>query len=255
MTFDTLVPSPVGESTLWTGARDIIHFVGVCGAGKTTLANRLAARCTSHGGKVIGTLDWDPHTADGDRHSERAFSREFDRISNEGSDPAIHDKIVQHSLGLIEAWKHSDANLVLVDRWYESYDDFPAECTMQIEKALMESGFQVKVVNLVISEPKAAGSDFDVMYTRLAHTKANRPATWWTPAMGTLEDMARAECDYQDSYRAFCRRSPFSGIRMPTTDMDWSGCEETIVDSLKFSARWRDFGTDDAMAVLANVLQ
>ena len=30
------IPNPVDESTLWTGARDIIHFVGVCGAGKTT---------------------------------------------------------------------------------------------------------------------------------------------------------------------------------------------------------------------------
>ena len=47
------IPSPVAEADLWTGARDILHFVGVCGAGKTTLANKLTARCTSHGGKAI----------------------------------------------------------------------------------------------------------------------------------------------------------------------------------------------------------
>lgn len=249
------LPMPVDGSALWSSARDILHFVGVCGAGKTTLTNRLAARCTAHGGKAIGTLDWDSHTAYGARQSERAFSREFDRISNEGSDPAIHDKIVQHSLSLIDAWKRSDANVVLVDRWYESYDNFPQQCATQIQNALAESGFKVTVVNLVIAAPQADGGDFAAMCARLAHTKANRPESWWTAGMGTLEDMARTECAYQDDYRAFCSRSPFSGIRMPTTDMDWDDLEETIVNSLKFAARWRNFSTNDAKSILATVLQ
>lgn len=246
-------PRTVGEFALWSRARQIIHFVGVCGAGKTTLANRLAARCSSHGGKAIGTLDWDPHTADGERQTDRAFSREFDRISNEGNDPDIHDKIVQHSLGLIDTWKRSAANLVLVDRWYESYDNFPVDDVEQIERALADSGFRVTVVNLLVAVTNAGGTDFDSMCERISRTRASRPASWWTAGMGTLEEMAHSECAYQESYQDFCRRSPFSGIRIPTNDMDWAAYEDTIVGSLQFSARWRDFSADDAKAALATV--
>lgn len=249
------MPDAVDESMLWPTVRHILHFVGVCGAGKTTLATRLAARCMAHGGKAIGTLDWDPHTADCERQAERAFSREFDRINNEGNDPDIHTKIVQHSLGLIEAWKRSDANLVLVDRWYESYDNLPAKCVDQIEGALAASGFKVTVVNLLVAGPRAGRTDFDSMCERIAHTRASRPASWWTKGMGTLDEMAHSECAYQESYQDFCRRSPFSGIQIPTNDMDWAAFEKTIVESLKFSARWRDFTADDAKAALATVLQ
>ena len=216
-----------GETTHWTGARDIVHFVGVCGAGKTTLATLLAARCTSHGGKTIGTIDWDPHTADSDRQSERAFSREFDRISNGGNDPDIHAKIVRHSIGLINAWRRSDANLVLVDRWYESYDNLPAECLSSIELALSKSGFRVTIVNLLVTS-QGGETEFEAMRERLAHTRGHRPANWWTPGMGTLDEMAHSECAYQENYQDFCHRSPFAQIRLATTDMDWQRCADVI---------------------------
>ncbi len=248
-------PKVNSESAHWTSARDILHFVGVCGAGKTTLAKRLAARCRSYGGKAIGTIDWEPHTADVDRHAERAFSREFDSINNEGSDPAIHGKIVQHSLDLIETWKRSDANLVLVDRWYESYDNLPLECADQIEEALATSGFRVTVVNLTIAVPQASGSDFDAMCARIAHTRANRPPSWWTDDMGTLDEMARSECAFQGQYLDFQLRTPFSSIRIPTTDMDWESHEQFIVESMARERRWRDFSANDAKAVLTAVLR
>jgi putative protein kinase ArgK-like GTPase of G3E family len=61
---DQAIPAKLTEHEFWSGARDIVHFVGICGAGKSTMSSRLATRITSHGGKVLGTIDYDPHTPD-----------------------------------------------------------------------------------------------------------------------------------------------------------------------------------------------
>lgn len=244
------------EQDFWLHAKHIVHFIGPCGAGKTTMSTRMAERCRKYGGKAIGTVDWDPHIPDDQRAADRAFSRMLDQRNNaaSGKDQAVHEDIVQYSLAMIASWERSDANLVLVDRWYESYDDFPFECATQINNALAKSGFTVTVVNLHISAPAGAGSDIDAMSTRLVQTRANRPESWWTSEMGTVVEMARAECAYQDSYREFCLRSPFTDIQMPTADMDWDSIEDTLVESLQFSWRWRDLDTEDAKSALTCIL-
>jgi ABC-type cobalamin transport system ATPase subunit len=54
------IPQP--DENYWGSARHILHFVGICGAGKSTLCARIADHCRGAGAKVIGTIDYDPHT-------------------------------------------------------------------------------------------------------------------------------------------------------------------------------------------------
>jgi signal recognition particle GTPase len=134
-------PTKQTEAELWPTARDIVHFVGMCGAGKSTLSSRLAARVARHGGKVIGTIDYYPHTPDHERAADRAFSRELDRrnIEADCTDPAVHQGIVDHTLASLSRWVESDANVVLVDRWHESYDNLPSAHVEYIEAASLMS--------------------------------------------------------------------------------------------------------------------
>lgn len=233
-------PAKLTESELWQGARDIVHLVGICGAGKSTMASRLATRIADHGGKVIGTIDYDPHIPDHERTADRAFSRELDlrNIAARCADPAVHDEIVAHSLAAIARWTDSDANVVLVDRWYESYDDLPANHVKRIEAAISSSGLRVCHVLLLV-EDKPLGNEAWVIRDRLLHTKSNRPAEWWNSGPGTLEAFVKEEQACQEAYGAFLARSPFKSMWVRTTEMEWERYEEDIVQGLTYE-RWKD---------------
>ncbi|WP_207002611.1 hypothetical protein [Trinickia mobilis] len=229
----------ITETEFWNSSRDIVHFVGICGAGKSTLSNRLAARIATHGGKVIGTVDYDPHTPDTDRAAERAFSRDLDRrnIAAGCTDPAVHQEIVDHTLATLTRWMDSDANVVLVDRWYESYDLLPADHIKYIEAAISSSGFRVHHVLLLV-EGKPLGNEDWVIRDRLLHTKGTRPAEWWSGGPGDLEVFVKEEQAYQEEYGAFLARSPFNSMWVRTTEMEWERYEQDIVQGLIYE-RWK----------------
>jgi len=234
------MPTKLTEAELWTKARDILHFVGICGAGKSTLSSRLAVRIANHGGKVIGTIDFDPHTPDTDRSAERAFSRALDQrnIKTSYSDPAVHQEIVDHTLGMLTRWTESDANVVMVDRWYESYDNLPREHVKYIEAAIQSSGFRVHHVLLRV-EDKPLGNAENAIRERLLHTKGTRPGTWWDSGPDSLEAWVKAEQAYQDEYDVFLQRSPFMSSWVRTTEMDWDRYEDDIVHGLIYR-RWKE---------------
>jgi RimJ/RimL family protein N-acetyltransferase len=222
-----------GEAEFWKTTRVIVHFVGVCGAGKSTLCKRLAERITQHGGKVIGTIDYDPHTPDYQRTNERAFSRELDlrNIDANFVDPDVHRDILVHTMGMLGSWMASDANVVLVDRWYESYDHLPTEHIESIEDTIRFSGFQMRHVFLVIANDRN-GNDAESIHQRLLHTKGTRPDSWWNSGPDTIEEFVRGEQECQQTYRSFVNRVEFPSVTMRTVDMDWDEYEDEIVQSL-----------------------
>lgn len=256
-----LTPAKLTEPELWTTARDIVHFVGICGAGKSTLASRLAPRITRHGGRVIGTIDYDPHTPDSARAADRAFSRELDQrnIESDFSDPTVHLAILDHTLASLNRWKESDANVVLVDRWYESYDHLPSEHVERIESAIRESGFRMKHVLLLVDAGNA-GTENDAITQRMLHTKAHRPPGWWATGPGSLDEWVREERACQDAYSQFVRRSTFGSLQINTLRMDWADYENLIVDSMiqnrwseEFNTAW-DAKSESAEQILDGLL-
>ena len=240
----TSIPSPVAEMELWSTARDILYFVGVNGTGKTTLANMVANRCKANGGSVI--LD--------------AEHRAFDRRFMGRRDTVAHNEIVDSSLALIDEWKRSDANLVIVDRWYETYITecgLPLEYVVEIEGALKSSGFNVHLQHLVIGKT-VMSDDRETKLARLAHTKAHRPAEWWDESRGTLEERAEADCRYQSLNREFCSRfalsTGFSVATTCTSQMLWDTHVDQLVQSMSFTRRWDGFSDSQAVAVLDQMI-
>lgn len=220
------IPNEVTEKELWTKTRDILYLIGVNGAGKSTLAHKIADRCSAHNGHVIVDAE------------ECAFNRKF----MGRRDAATHREIVNHSIALIDDWKRSTANLVIVDRWYETYITecgLEPEHVVEIEDALKESGFNIRLINLVIGSD-VRYDDYETMHARLTHTKAHRPADWWDESRGTVEERARADCGYQALNRAFASNFAFSSETIATKGMDWDGYAQGIVDSMKFDRRWTD---------------
>lgn len=221
----------VNEAETWQKSREIIHFTGICGAGKSTLSKRMADRIMLHGGKVIGTIDYDPHVPDHERAHDRAFSRELDQrnIAAGCNDPAIHEAIVEHALESLNRWVSSDANVVLVDRWMESYDGLSEGHISRIENAIVSSGFRMKHVLLIVG---SANDESESVKTRMIHTRGARPPEWWSSGPASLDEWVREEVACQNAYRGFVQRSPFESITIDTTDMEWSAYEAVIVDSM-----------------------
>lgn len=230
------------ESAYWNSARVILHFIGINGAGKTTLSNRMATRCERFGGKAIRTIDYHPHIPDNEHPDDRAFSRELDRLNNEAgrSDSNIHQRIVTHSLAQIERWKASDANVVVEDRWYESYDGLPSVCMDEIESAIKASGFRLVRIFLLVSQ--GLGDDAcSVIKTRLQNTKTQRGESW--VAGQDIEELVREEIAYQEEYRQFClsRAGKTPLLARTTTKMAWDEYEDWIADSLVHNKWFHDW--------------
>ncbi|WP_186214440.1 hypothetical protein [Burkholderia gladioli] len=219
------------EAKTWQKSREIIHFTGICGAGKSTLSKRIADRIMMHGGKVIGTIDYDPHVPDHERAHDRAFSRELDRRNMTAgcNDPAIHEAIVEHALESLSRWVSSDADVVLVDRWVESYDGLRKDHISRIENAIVSSGFRMKHVLLTVGGTSGESAS---VKARMLHTRGTRPPEWWNSGPASLDEWVQEEVACQNAYREFIQRSPFESITIDTTDMEWSAYEAVIVDSM-----------------------
>ena len=226
------------ETEFWLGARHILHFAGICGAGKTTLSNRIVNRSRAHGGVASGTLDWDPHVPDQHRLTERAFRRDLDLAMI--ADPAntdIHRQIVDHSLQVIAEWKMSTSNLVVVDRFVESYDYLPPNDVREVQSALAASGFTVSQVLLVVG---LYLDRHDGIAVRLRQTKDHRPAQWWESGPGDAELFAAEEVKCQAAYRSYCAASPFRTAVIDTTTMEWEQYEQALIDQMMLDSRMTD---------------
>lgn len=226
------------EPQFWPAARHVLHFMGVCGAGKTTLSQRIADRCRRYGGIAVGTVDWDPHTADQDRIAERAFRRDLDQaMSAAPGDTAVHDAVVEHSLSMVDRWRRTQANLIVVDRFIESYDHLEVVARARIQDALAAAGFSVLQVLLVVGGLRVDRPHN--MVRRLKDTRQHRPASWWATGPATIEMWAEEEASCQATYRAYCGGSIFRTLVIDSTEMSWRLYEETIAHELV--AGWSDF--------------
>jgi hypothetical protein len=219
------------ESDFWPKARHVIHFMGICGAGKSTLSRRLADRCRRRGGQALGTMDWDPHVADQERVADRAFRRDLDQaMITAPEDVSIHRDIVRHSLDVIEAWRATSANLIVIDRFIESYDHLGDADRRMVQDSLAEAGFTVTQVLLVVGGLRQTHRESVVR--RIEHTRRHRPEEWWSTGPATADLWAEEEIRCQCAYLDYCRASPFPTMIVDTTDMDWQLYEDTAVPCL-----------------------
>lgn len=122
------IPAKLTEPELWTTSRDIVHFVRIFGAGKSTMCADLATRIEGHGGKVIGTIDYDPHTPDHEAAAERAFSRELDQRNMAAGclEPSVHEAIVKNTLAMLTRWVESDEPVFAVQDAAELFEAWTA---------------------------------------------------------------------------------------------------------------------------------
>lgn len=219
------------ERRFWPAARHAVHFMGMCGAGKTTLSKRLVDRCCRDGGAAVGTMDWDPHVADQERIAERAFRRDLDEaIIKTPEDAAVRREIMRHSLEMVEAWRATDANLIVVDRFIESYDQIDAQDRRLVQDALAAAGFSVTQVLLMVGGIRETHLESVVL--RVEHTRRHRPESWWASGPASAELWAEGEVRCQSSYLDYCRASPFPTLMLDTTGMHWRLYEDTIVHQL-----------------------
>jgi thymidylate kinase len=218
------------ETNYWRNARHILAFTGICGTGKTTLSSKIVNRCRAHGAIASGTVDWDPHVPDHHRLTSRAFRRDLDLAMI--ADPLntdIHRQIVDHSLRMIDEWKKLNANLIVVDRFVESYDYLPSTAVRAVQSALKSSGFTVSQVLLTIG---LYGDSHARIADRLLQTKDHRPKEWWDSGPGDVEQFAAEEVKCQAAYRTYCAASPFATAVIDTTKMEWDQYEQALVDQM-----------------------
>lgn len=239
--------------------RYMVHFVGICGAGKTSLCSQLALDLQKAHIPMMKTLDYDPDIPDDQRLEERAFSRLLDQQNNAqresgGGKPSVsletHQNITKHALNVLEAWQRSVAQVVLVDRWYESYDDLSEESIAQIEKAILNSNFKVLRILLEIGPSKdlwqqeaTASSLSDLNGTpediknHLLETAKHRAKSWWPDFPNRLEAFSHEEWTYQQQYRAFCEKGPFAHLKITTNQKKWECYSRQILGALMTTQR------------------
>jgi hypothetical protein len=177
-------------------------LMGVNGAGKTTLAPLIAQ-----------TLDV-PCILDCE---ERAFSREL-AIGVDKSDKQLHRRIVEHCKSMADAWKNDPADVVIVDRFYETYVTEsgigPTEIN-EIEEYIQSCGLHGLWINLVLPD------DFEAMLARFMHTKNQRPDSWFDPSRGSVDERVEYDMRCQDVNRLMQYVSRFAYYEIDTSSMNW----------------------------------
>lgn len=204
----------------WQGKRTILHIVGANGSGKSTLGRMLRDRLNAEG--EIALLD----------SEHQAFNLDLDSFLSYQKPDVARQLILDSALALIAGWARSFAKVVIVDRWFESYDILLTEEQLaQIEAAVISAGFQLQRVHLVIGRD-AKTDDLESMLARTAHTKAHRSELWRSLGRGTLEERAQEECVLQGQYREFCSRSQFPSFAICTAYQDWPIFEQEILSRM-----------------------
>ena len=178
--------------------KTFILLIGVNGSGKSTIAKLLTEKYPNC---LVDS-------------EERAFDRKYLwKI-----DPDTHASIVTDAQILVEKWKSAPEEIIIVDRWYETYATdckLPRTSIDEIERSIEEAGFRCYIVNLVIAD------DYEGMIWRLTHTKNYRNPDWWDPSRGSLEERAKKDLQCQEENRRFWEMSRLHYHEIYTTDMDW----------------------------------
>lgn len=209
----------------------LIHFVGICGAGKSTLTTQLADAFRRQGLSVIATVDYDPNLPDHSYQEGRAFSRQLD-AENNASPAGCPELIRAHTLSSMARWERSGVDVILVDRWYESYDNLPPALINDLEQEVV-SRFRVQRVLLTVEDDDVAQAIRD----RITHTKANRPEAWWQTGSAVLEDWVESELAYQRQYQNFCSQSAVPCLTLNTRLMDWPAYVAQVLESVRLTDR------------------
>lgn len=188
-----------------------ILLMGIAGAGKTMICDRLAAR---YAGKIY--VDSEQSAFD------RKFVEGIDR-----SDPKLSADIVAHGLDIVRNFPPtSRIPIVVVDRWYETYmtsSGLTSDNARRIERAILDRGYKGHLVNCVIDET------IEAIAARLQHTRANRSPSWWVTKR-TFEDKVKAELQCQIRNRLNAADSLLTYSEVNTTAMDWERHTQDVVD-------------------------
>lgn len=155
-------------------------LIGVNGSGKSTMAKLLTERYPNC---LVDS-------------EERAFDRKY--LGK--TDPGTHTSIVDDARTLVEEWKTAPEEIIIVDRWYETYAtecELPRTSIDEIEKSIEKAGFHGHVINLIIAD------NYESMLQRLTHTKNHRDPNWWDPSRGPLEERAQKDLQCQEENRKF----------------------------------------------------
>lgn len=197
-------------------ARKFIYLIGVNGAGKSTMAARLAAYCARFG--ITAHVD----------SEQTAFSPELDEQVSTMDPVRAEEYLLEQAGRLVEQWIASPAQVVVVDRWLESYDvPITVAKLKALLKRLEDAGFELYPVLLAVGlSPFEDG--MQAMIERTELNKAMRTPEWWARGTGTVEERAAEEYAYQQQYRKFCASFRICQV-LCTTDLDWNRHEESIV--------------------------
>jgi len=208
--------------------RIIIQFIGINGAGKTTLAERLARRCAGH--RV-------PHILDSEEHAYQPGLDHYFQAKLEDSGQPHPDlvlecqmRIVHEALGMIERWRTSPARVIIVDRWFESYDVQLTDLQRAgIEQAIQDAGFSVHIIHLVLGNSMVSDAQCrSLIERRLTETRAQRGDAWWSRGVGTMADRVEQELAWQQRDITFAETASFELTRINTVNKQWDQYELII---------------------------
>lgn len=200
-------------------ARKLLYLIGVNGAGKSTLARRIAAAAREAG--ITVHVD----------SEQVAFDPAVDRALQPLPDALARSAVLTRARQLVECWRTMPAELIVVDRWIESYDVVLEQADVDtILAQLAVAGIALHPVHLVVGADERS-DDIETMVERTRHNRAHRSEEWWALGEGSEEDRAAEECAYQAQYRRFSAQLP-SAITICTTVMDWDAYEAAIATQL-----------------------